>query len=142
MPTSKRTKKKTNIKRRVKRKRASPDANQAVGRRLARIRRDRGLSQRELADRLGVGQPVVSNYERGARGLSSELIIRIAGILEVSADELLGLKSSKTNGRELRQPFLRRLRKVDTLSQGEQRALLQTIDAFLTRAEVRKSTAA
>src|SRR5207247_2491036 len=39
---------------------------ETVGQRLARLRRERGLTQVELAERLGIAQPIVSDYERGS----------------------------------------------------------------------------
>ena len=48
--------------------------------------------QREqMAKRLGVSQPVVSDYERGGLRLHGELILKVAEILDLSANELLGL---------------------------------------------------
>ncbi|MBM4258227.1 MAG: helix-turn-helix transcriptional regulator [Deltaproteobacteria bacterium] len=38
----------------------------APGQRVAQLRKERGLTQQELAERLGISQPVVSDYECGA----------------------------------------------------------------------------
>jgi transcriptional regulator with XRE-family HTH domain len=66
-----------------------------VGARLARLRRERGMTQVELAERLGVSQPIVSDYERGELRLHGELIVRLTEILRVSAEELLGLEPAR-----------------------------------------------
>jgi len=65
------------------------------GERLARLRRERGLTQQELAELLGVSQPVVSDYERGELRLHGELILQLAEILDASADEILGLQPAR-----------------------------------------------
>jgi transcriptional regulator with XRE-family HTH domain len=98
------------------------------------------MTQRDLAEKLGVGQSYVCNFERGDRGLSTDLLGRLARILRVSADELLGLKKQTSNGQPLPRRFLRRLRDIDRLSDKEQGALLQTLDAFLERAELKGAT--
>lgn len=60
---------------------------ESIGERLARLRRERGITQAELAERLGLAQPNISDYERGILRLNAELILRLTGILKVSADE-------------------------------------------------------
>ena len=77
---------------RTKTPRPRETETETIGQRLARIRRERGLTQVELAEKLGVAQPVVSDYERGELRLHGELIIKLTGILGVSAEELLGLE--------------------------------------------------
>jgi transcriptional regulator with XRE-family HTH domain len=62
-----------------------------IGERLTRLRRERGISQQELAEQLGIAQPNVSDYERGALRLHGELIVKLTEVLKVSSDELLGL---------------------------------------------------
>ncbi len=45
-------------------------AQESIGARIARLRRDKGLTQAELAQALGVSQPVVSDYENDVIGLA------------------------------------------------------------------------
>jgi hypothetical protein len=70
------------------------------------------------------------------RAFTAEFIAKLAKILRVSADEMLGLE--KTDHRP-RSPRLchrpRRLRDIDKLSKRDRDALARTIDAFLTRAK-------
>jgi transcriptional regulator with XRE-family HTH domain len=95
------------------------------------------MTQRELAEQVGVGQSFISNYERGARGLSTEILVRLVRALKVSADDLLGLTRQQSDEKHADRRFFRRLREIDRLSVPEQKALLQTLDAFLERARLR-----
>jgi transcriptional regulator with XRE-family HTH domain len=116
------------------RKRLSETAQQTeetIGERLARLRRERGMTQVELAQQLGVAQPVVSDYERGELRLHGELIIKLSDVLGVSSEELLGLKKSPSNGALKNRRLLRRLQQIDRLPRRDQQALLRTIDRFL-----------
>ena len=110
---------------------------ESLGDRLARIRRDRGLSQADLAERLDVTQANVSDYERGRYVPNADTIVHLAQILRVSADQLLGLKPSKANGSRHARRVAKRLERIDKLPTKRQRALLTTIDAFLQAAERR-----
>ena len=65
-------------------------------RRLRAARDLRGVSQEELAGRCSLQQPVVSQYESGARRPSFANLRRLADALEVSADYLVG--RTKTPG--------------------------------------------
>jgi transcriptional regulator with XRE-family HTH domain len=107
------------------------DRPETIGQRLARLRRERGLTQVELAQRLGVAQPVVSDYERGELRLHGQLIVKLTDILAVSSEELLGLKKSPSNGSIRNRRLLRRLQEIDKLPRRDQQALLRTIDRFL-----------
>lgn len=72
-----------------------------------------------LAEEIGIIQSLVSNYESGRLRLHAEMLTRIALPLEVSADELLGLKKSKEE-KALKRKFLRRLKLTGRLSKREQ----------------------
>ena len=103
----------------------------ALGLRLARLRKERGFTQVELAEKLAIAQPIVSDYERGRLRPHPDMLTRLASALQVSTDELLGLEQTDEAPIALNRRFLRRLQAVDRLPKRDQEALLRTIDAFL-----------
>lgn len=60
-----------------------------LGSRLAQLRRQRDLSQRELAKLLGVAQSTIAMYEGGNRSPAPEMLQRIADFFGVSVDYLM-----------------------------------------------------
>lgn len=62
----------------------------SLGKRLREARERRDLSLKELAERTGAHVSNLSCYETGKRIPSLELFVRIATVLGVSADYLLG----------------------------------------------------
>ena len=58
--------------------------------RLVKLREDRGISQQELADAIGITRQSLSLYEKEKRTINAELLTRICGFFSVSADYLLG----------------------------------------------------
>jgi transcriptional regulator with XRE-family HTH domain len=109
-----------------------------LGQRLARIRKERGFTQQQLAERTGLIQVLISDYERGKLRLTAEMAIRFADVLGVTTDELLREKKSAAPAR--RQPslkLLRRLEQIESLPSYQQRALLTTIDNFIAAAQGR-----
>lgn len=59
--------------------------------RLKDLREDHDMSQREVADYLGMKQPQYSRYERGVRDIPSDVLIRLARFYKTSTDYILGL---------------------------------------------------
>lgn len=104
-----------------------------AGQRLALLRKEKGITQIELAERLGVTQSMVSDYENGVMRLHTDLIHQLTAILGVSADDLLGLKP-ETQGTVKNRRLARRLQAIEKLSKRDQDALLRTIDAFVSKA--------
>ena len=110
----------------------APVDDKTIGERLRDIRRRRGFTQGELAEKLGLNQPLVSQYERGEIRMHATLVAALAKVLRVSTDELLGLKASKENGLVTDRRLLRQLRKMEDLSRRDRQALVRTIDGFLS----------
>ncbi|MCQ4949559.1 helix-turn-helix domain-containing protein [Bittarella massiliensis (ex Durand et al. 2017)] len=63
--------------------------NRQLADQLTALRRDAGLSQEELAARLGVSRPAVSRWERGAALPGVENLTALAALYGVGAEELL-----------------------------------------------------
>lgn len=61
----------------------------AIGARIRRLRKARGLTQQALAELADQDPSNISHIERGATKLSLQSIVSIANALEVTADDLL-----------------------------------------------------
>lgn len=57
---------------------------------LKRLRKSKGLSQAELAEQLNVVRQTISKWEQGLSVPDSEMLIRIAQVLEIPVHVLLG----------------------------------------------------
>ena len=65
-----------------------------LGERLQQERCNLKLSQKEVANAVGVNPSVVSNYENGERTPSVEVLIKLANLFQCSTDYLLGIEKS------------------------------------------------
>ena len=61
---------------------------------IKQLRESRGLTQTELARRLGITRSSVNSWEMGISSPSTKYIIELARIFHVSTDYLLGIDSS------------------------------------------------
>ena len=68
-----------------------------IGKRIAECRRDKQLTQDELANRIGITAQALSQYERGIRYPDVAILKALCVSLGVSADYLMGLKDSRIN---------------------------------------------
>lgn len=119
----------------------SKDETARIGKRLSALRKERGVTQVQLAEALGILQSKVSDYEHGRLRLHGELIQRITQALNVSADELLGageFSKQKMNGktpqRATRSKRLReRVEQIEALPKRDRDALMRTINTYLEK---------
>jgi len=65
-----------------------------------------------LADKIRLSQNIVSAYECDRLGMQSDLLVRFALALEVSADELLGLKRLRRSDDTPSLKLLRRIKRI------------------------------
>lgn len=66
------------------------------GLRLQKLRKNRGMTQAELADRLGVSKGTIYRYERNLQDPSLQTAIRLAVLLRTSLDYLTGIDDAYT----------------------------------------------
>lgn len=72
------------------------------------LRENKGLSQKALADKLGITRSSVNAWEQGISVPSTQYIVELATLFEVSTDYLLNFKNDKAisieglNGKEIK----------------------------------------
>lgn len=89
-----------------------------LGDRLRQFRKERNLTQKQLASLIGVKNSVISFYEVGERMPSLEVVVRLSRALHISTDTLLGVDKSdvinvsglSANDKQLIQALIDRLK--------------------------------
>ncbi len=61
---------------------------------LAKVRKERGLTQESMAIKLNIARQTVSKWENGIAVPDADMLCRIADVLDVSVAELLGVPES------------------------------------------------
>ncbi len=72
--------------------RSATSVDHDIGTRIRAYRNATGLSQEVLGQKLGVSFQQVQKYEKGVNRVSPERLMKIAVLLEVSANTLLGIE--------------------------------------------------
>ena len=101
-----------------------------IGDRIASVRKIRGLTQVELAEKIGITQKLVTDYERSRLHLNDEMIRRFSVALEISSDELLGL-SEIPYKKELPLRYMRRMKEIENMPENKRKAILKTLDDLI-----------
>lgn len=67
-----------------------------MGEKLRSLRTENKLTQKQIADRIGLAISAVSSYESGTRYPSYESLVKLSRIFHVSTDYLLGLTEKRS----------------------------------------------
>lgn len=65
--------------------------------RLKDLRKQAELTQVDVAEKLGISQPAYASWERGVKKPTQENLVKIAQILDVSVDYLVGNSKEKSD---------------------------------------------
>ncbi|MCR4562539.1 MAG: helix-turn-helix domain-containing protein [Bacilli bacterium] len=65
-------------------------AKETFGQRLARLRKEREMTQSDIADNVGVTSQAVSKWENDQASPDIDILIKLSEIFNISLDELLG----------------------------------------------------
>ncbi|MEW6068543.1 MAG: helix-turn-helix transcriptional regulator [Nitrospirota bacterium] len=103
------------------------------GKRLAALRKEQGLTQTQLGEKVGVSCRVIAYYEGETNYPPAHLIEPLAKALNVSTDELLGVKALKQQRDPQHAALWRRLKKIESLPKRDQKALLHYLDALVKK---------
>jgi transcriptional regulator with XRE-family HTH domain len=106
-----------------------------MGARIAQARKERGLTQEQLAEQLGVSQQALAHYEVGRIGVASAMLPKLAELLDLSFDELLvGQPTIRVPGK--RGPASRleqQIARVTELPKAQQKFVMQMLDTVIAQ---------
>ena len=105
-----------------------------LGEQIRGLRKQQGLTQGELGDRIGVSIRSICSYERDECEPPVQTLLKLANALGLTLDELLGgslvtPKRKKTPNPQRR--WIRKIEEIQKLPERKQRAVLQVLDMAL-----------
>lgn len=112
-------------------------SSQEFADRLKTLRKQRDLSQAQLAQLVGVHQNHIGRYERGESKPSADALHRLADALGVSTDYLFeGSSDEAAKARFEDRDLLRQFQEVERLPDEDKALVKSFLDAFLFRRKV------
>jgi len=106
---------------------------ESVGERIARLRNERGYSQRDLAGETGISHRMIAYYEKQAQNPPAHVLPILAEALGVSIDQLFGMAKIKTDGKNKDMRLWRRFSKIEKLDPKEKRQIMMLLDTFIEK---------
>ena len=116
---------------------------ESLGDRIANLRKELDINQKELATKVRITEASLSRYENNLREPKSEIIVRLAKALETSTDYLLGVNDNTKISKEdkliienlsVSEKTKKLLEKIYSLEKEDREAIEKMIDnAYLKR---------
>lgn len=106
----------------------------ALGERIASLRKERNVTQVQLAEALNVSQQTVQAYEVGRRRIPVSALPVVARLLTVSLDELFGEAKRLANKRGPSSQLQRSIERISALPKPKQKFVIEMLEAMVTQA--------
>jgi transcriptional regulator with XRE-family HTH domain len=104
---------------------------------MIQVRKEKKMSQDELAKALGATPTTIGRYERDEVKPSIEVALKIAQALDVSLDYLTGNASSDLKDKKM----IERINSILSLSEKDKECILYTVDGLIRDAKARQAYA-
>jgi transcriptional regulator with XRE-family HTH domain len=116
------------------------DIRKAFGLRLKELRKQKGWTQKELANQIDIRFAQLNKYECGMHVPPIEKLIQLSDILGVTLDYLI------TGNRDQIQPLhnvrlIERLQELESFDSDDQEAIIKLIDAMIVKRRVEGAVA-
>lgn len=108
-----------------------------IANKITLLRKEKGLSQTELANMVGCSREIISKYEKDSVMPSIEIAKKIADAFGVTLDYLVG----EGQNSKLDKKNLKRLHDIETLDAEDRKHLYEIIDAYLRDRKTKKAYA-
>ena len=108
----------------------------ALGERMARFRKERSITQVQIAQTLGLTQQTYQSYEVGRRRLPVSLLPAIARALSVSLEDLFGASDSTSRNKRGPTPkWQKQIEAIAQLPRAKQQFVSQMLDTVLAQTQ-------
>lgn len=103
----------------------------AFGQRLHTLREQAGLSQQQLAERLGLTQRAYAHWERNPVALRPEQLLSLADALNVSVDDLVGTNGTRKRGAGPTGKMKKLFEAASRLPRSQQQKITALLEPFI-----------
>jgi transcriptional regulator with XRE-family HTH domain len=106
----------------------------SLGQKIKKLRRERNLSQTQLAEKAGTTLVSISNYETGKTKPSSDMLINVAKALGVSADYLMNDSSDAITAVSIKdKELLRQFEQIDRMADNEKKYVKYLLQSLIDK---------
>lgn len=107
--------------------------------RIKRLRQERNWTQGELAQKIGIQQKQISAYERGVNFPSTEVLLKLAEIFDVSLDYLAFDKANTASKVHVKdRELLRFFEIIDQMEESEKKTVKEMLNLVVIKQKVKE----
>jgi transcriptional regulator with XRE-family HTH domain len=101
-----------------------------LGEHVAKLRRELGITQSQLAKTLGISQQLIAAYEAGARKIPASMLPKLAKLFAVTLEELVGVEKlpSKRGPASILQ---RQIEQIGLMPRSRQQFITEMLEALI-----------
>ena len=117
-----------------------------IGEKIKKLRKNKNMTQKEVANRLNVTPQTVSKWERNISYPDLDMLVQLSGLFQTSTDALLGntkptlltsLFSKKKRGKTMEKtPTAPSITQTNKLSSSEKRIMIFSVSSWMTEGEL------
>ena len=102
-----------------------------IGNSIKTIRKKRGLTQKELGERIGLTREAVAAYEAGRTHLIDTTILDMAAALRVPVKEILGLERQNDETPLYSRRWAKRMAVIEGMPENVKKYILRILDDII-----------
>jgi len=107
--------------------------------RLKKARTEKGLSQSELGDIVGIHYTQIGRYENKGAQPSADILAKIANALGISSDFLINGTTEDLAGDTLKdKELLNQFKAIEKMNEKDKNVIKTLIDAFITKGKIKQ----
>jgi transcriptional regulator with XRE-family HTH domain len=110
----------------------------SVNERIKQLRVDNNLTQSELADKVGLSYVQIGRYEKGKSNPSSDVLQKLANVLNTSTDYLMNGKTEQVEAQLTDKELIKQFIEVEKLNPDEKNLVKTFLDAFITKKKIQQ----
>lgn len=111
-----------------------------LGKRIQQLRKEKGLSQTELAQNTGISYAQISRYEIKGAQPPAEVLNKLAEALDTSVDYLINGDTTEKALNTLKDvELLKQFKEINQLPEDEKQTILKVISAYLRDFKTRQA---
>lgn len=106
-----------------------------LGLRIARLRKEQGITQAQLAEKLSISQQHMASFEKGIRKIPASMLPTISQILNIPLEDLFGISDSKAIKRRPMPKLQRQVELISQLPKTKQRFVMEMLDTVIQQTQ-------
>ena len=111
-----------------------------LGERIKKLRTEKGLSQSQLAKKIGVSYPQMSRYEIKGVQPPADVLKKLADVFETTADYMISGDSNEKAKNSLKDAeLINQFKEIDLLPEEEKNVLLKIVSAYIRDFKAKKA---